>query len=142
MFRQISPAITDKGALIVTVSALIALWLRGIDYVTGDSEGIVSTVAEQLVPVQWWGAAYIAAAVLVTTGLVLKRPQFVIAGAFYSSALYSALAAGVAVQHFSAYWLLDGARHVGVLILPAVTWWCISRGTWITMRAQEVSQWT
>ncbi|MBU5654352.1 hypothetical protein KPA07_05425 [Corynebacterium aurimucosum] len=74
--------------------------IRGVDYITGDRPDVTQslTVVEQAMPLQWWGALFLMAFLVVTVGMVFRRHNIIIAGCLYFVVLYSGITWGLTMK--------------------------------------------
>ena len=74
--------------------------IRGVDYITGDRPDVTQslTVVEQAMPLQWWGALFLMASLVVTVGMVFRRHNIIIAGCLYFVVLYSGITWGLTMK--------------------------------------------
>lgn len=106
--------------LIVALS--LNLFLRGVDYVTGNSFD-VSATEDDLFATSVWGFASLAAVAVTVFGLVSRKPIFLQFGAVASFAIYSMFA----IQTFNVRmlpfpWPPEDVRLVSAHLLEAFLW--------------------
>lgn len=73
---------------------------RGVDYITGDRPDVTQslTVVEEAMPIQWWGALFLMASMVVTVGMLFRRHNIIIAGCLYFVVLYSGITWGLTMK--------------------------------------------
>lgn len=89
---------------IITMVAKLVLMgdmaVRGADYAFGDSEYTARRLSEveSAAPLHWWGLAFILAAGIGFTGIILLRATPILWAHIAGTALYSALALGLIID--------------------------------------------
>lgn len=118
-----------SGFLLLLFTAL--LWIRGVDYATGDRSNVTDnlSVVERAMPLPWWGALFLLAAVMVSAGMALRREQFLVWGSVLAMALYGGLTWGLTLKMVERGWPWDGFRTPVQFLALAVVWGAIAYGT-------------
>lgn len=126
----------DVSALIVTVFA-VQMVVRGLDYITGDRDGITTslTVVERAMPLQAWGALFLAAAGTILTGMALRHATPIIYGALLAAGLYAGLTWGLTLRMIERGWPWDGWRTPTQFLTAVAFWLLIAYGTRVMMIA-------
>lgn len=131
----------EVSAIIVATFALETL-IRGLDYITGDREGITLslTVVETALPLQIWGAMLILPSLVVISGMVLRRSWWIIYGALATSSVYLGLTWGLFLKMLERGWPWDGFRTPVMFLSIVVFWSLVGWGTHVMMLAREASE--
>lgn len=105
--------------------------VRGADYVTGERDlGGLSSV-ESAFAIEWWGAIFLLASVVMAYGLATKNFQPLVTSGTISAAAYATLAVGTVVGVAREGWPPDDFRGVAVYLFFALISACYAYGAYL-----------
>ena len=128
----------STGRFMVAVLAVESI-VRGLDYVTGDDRAttVFSSTVEKALPLVFWGAAYIAAGLVVIVGMSVKRYRLIMVGSYIAGATYGATAYGLIVHIAGMGWPPDGWRSAWLALTMGLLWFGVGAGTRLTQAIDE-----
>lgn len=136
------PGMPQEVSVVITILFTLETLVRGLDYITGDREGITLslTVVETAFPLQVWGALLILSSLSIFVGIILRRPWWIIYGSFATSSIYLGLTWGLFLKMLERGWPWDGYRTPVMFLVVVAFWSLIGWGTHVMTLARAVSE--